>query len=33
LEGLPQRWPVPDAEESAEMERLKAILEAEKRST
>ena len=33
LEGLPLRWPVPDAEESAEMERLKAILEAEKRST
>lgn len=29
LEGLPLRWPVPDAEETAEMARLKAILEAE----
>ncbi len=29
LEGLPLRWPKPDAEEEAEMERLRRALEAE----
>lgn len=29
LEGLPLRWPRPDDDETAEMDRLKAVLEAE----